>query len=44
QILELRFGERSVLKCKDCGGELLLLETYPGKRAPPVNPLAGMGQ
>ena len=23
QILELRFGERSLLKCKECGGELL---------------------
>lgn len=44
QILELRFGERSLLKCKECGGELQLLETYPGKRAPPVNALAGMCQ
>ena len=44
QILELRFGERSLLKCKECGGELQLLETYPGKRAPPVNILAGMCQ
>jgi hypothetical protein len=44
QVLELRFGERSLLRCKDCGGELQLLETYPGQRAPPVNALAGMCQ
>lgn len=44
QVLELYFGERSLLKCKDCGGELQLLETYPGQRAPPVNVLAGMCQ
>ena len=44
QVLELRFGQRSVLKCKDCGGELQLLETYPGQRAPPVNALTGMCQ
>ena len=42
QILELRFGQRSLLKCRDCGGELQLLETYPKKRAPPVNVLSGM--
>jgi hypothetical protein len=44
QLLELRFGERSLLRCKDCGGELQLLETYPGQRAPPVNLSAGMCQ
>ncbi|MFV0269137.1 MAG: transposase [Draconibacterium sp.] len=44
QILELRFGERSQLRCKDCGGELQLLETYPGQRAPPGNALAGVCQ
>jgi hypothetical protein len=42
QVLELRFGERSVLKCRDCGGELQLLETLARQRAPPgpgsVNP------
>ncbi len=44
QILVLRFGQRSLLRCKDCGGELQLLETYPRQRAPPVNALAGMCQ
>ena len=44
QVLELRFGERSLLRCRDCGGELQLLETYPKDRAPPVNLLAGMHQ
>ncbi len=42
QILALRFGPRSLLKCRDCGGELQLLETYPKERAPPVNVLSGM--
>jgi len=42
QVLEIRFGERSMLRCKDCGGELTLLESYPKQRAPPVNALAGM--
>lgn len=36
QVLELRFGERSQLKCSDCGGELQLLETFPKQRAPPL--------
>ncbi len=42
QVLELCFGERSLLKCRDCGGELQLLETWPKERAPPVNPGAGI--
>ena len=42
QVLELRFGERSLLKCRDCGGELRLLETWPKERAPPVNVKAGI--
>ena len=37
QILELRFGGRSLLKCKDCGGELILLEKFTKERAPPVD-------
>jgi hypothetical protein len=36
QVLEMCFGERSVLKCSDCGGELVLYESYPHKRAPPL--------
>ncbi len=44
QILVLRFGQRSLLRCKDCGGELQLLETYPRQRAPPVNALTGICQ
>jgi hypothetical protein len=35
EVLTLRFGERSVLQCRECGGELLLLESYPKERAPP---------
>ncbi|NQU34465.1 MAG: transposase, partial [Bacteroidetes bacterium] len=42
QILELRFGERSQLKCRDCGGELHLLETFAKQRAPPANVEAGI--
>ena len=42
QVLELCFGERSLLRCRDCGGELQLLEAYPKERAPPVNVKAGI--
>jgi hypothetical protein len=35
EVLALRFGERSVLQCRECGGELILLESYPKERAPP---------
>ncbi|MCW3808165.1 transposase, partial [Plebeiibacterium marinum] len=35
QVLEMKFGKRSLLNCKDCGGELALILSYPGKRAPP---------
>lgn len=35
EVLALRFGERSVLQCRECGGELLLIENYPKERAPP---------
>ncbi len=37
QVLELKFGKRSCLSCKDCGGELALILSYPGKRAPPAS-------
>lgn len=37
EVLELRFGHRSLLQCKHCGGQLQLLETYPQQRAPPAN-------
>jgi hypothetical protein len=36
QILMLRFGGRSLLHCKHCEGELVLVETYSRKRAPPA--------
>lgn len=42
QVLELRFGERTLLRCRDCGGELRLLETFARQRAPPVNLRAGV--
>lgn len=42
QVLELCFGKRSLLKCRECGGELKLLETWPKERAPPVSAKAGI--
>lgn len=38
QILEMRFGERSLLQCKECGGQLVVIEFYPvqRQRAPPI--------
>lgn len=41
QVLELYFGQRSLLRCRDCGGELQLLETFHKERAPPVGIMAG---
>jgi len=35
QVLEQQWGERSELKCPDCGGELQLWKTFQRKRAPP---------
>lgn len=35
EILTLRFGERSLLTCRICGGEMVVIETYPRQRAPP---------
>lgn len=41
QVLELRFGERSQLKCRECGGELQVFETFARQqRAPPAEELA----
>jgi len=38
EILALRFGERSLLHCRECGGEMVLIETYHKKqRAPPID-------
>jgi len=37
EVLALRFGQRSVLSCRECGGVLLLLESYPKERAPPAS-------
>jgi hypothetical protein len=34
QVLAQRFGERSVLKCRECGGELHLIEFFTKQRAP----------
>jgi hypothetical protein len=36
EILSAKFGERSLLKCRECGGDLVIFETYPRKRAPPL--------
>lgn len=35
EVLELRFGEQSLLQCKSCGDELVLVASYPKERAPP---------
>lgn len=38
EVLALRFGGRSMLHCRECGGELVLIETYQKQqRAPPVD-------
>lgn len=42
EVLTARFGDRSLLICRECGGELALLETYPGKRAPPTDCTTGL--
>lgn len=42
QVLERCFGERSLLRCRSCGGELQVLETYPRERAPPAYTTAGV--
>jgi hypothetical protein len=36
ESLTLRFGERSVLQCRECGNRLIVLETYVKQRAPPL--------
>lgn len=36
EILTLRFGERSLLLCRQCGGALMVLETFERERAPPM--------
>ena len=41
EILEEKWGGRSLLQCRECGGELELLETFKSQRAPPtvaINP------
>jgi hypothetical protein len=37
QILELKFGQKSLLQCKECGGLLCLIQTFSRLRAPPDN-------
>lgn len=37
QVLALRWGERSELKCKGCGGELQIWKIFMPKRAPPIS-------
>jgi hypothetical protein len=36
EFLSLRFGERSLLRCRECGARLVVIETYQSQRAPPV--------
>jgi hypothetical protein len=36
QILELKFGQKSLLQCKECGGYLTVVVTFSKQRAPPV--------
>jgi hypothetical protein len=37
EILTLRFGDRSLLRCRECGGELIVFKTYKKQRSPPVS-------
>jgi hypothetical protein len=37
QVLELRFGQRSLLQCRECGGIICLVQTFSRLRAPPDN-------
>lgn len=37
EILEEKWGGRSLLQCRECGGELQLLETFKSQRAPPAS-------
>jgi hypothetical protein len=36
EILTLRFGDRSLLLCRECGCSLVVLETFEKERAPPM--------
>ena len=36
QILTLRFGDRSLLLCRECGNALIVLENFDKQRAPPM--------
>ena len=36
QILSLRFGDRSQLRCRHCGGELIRHESYPKQKDAPT--------
>jgi len=36
QILTLRFGERSLLLCRECGNVLIVFESFDRQRAPPM--------
>lgn len=36
EILAMRFGKHSLLACRECGGRLVVLQTYQNKRAPPA--------
>lgn len=42
QILEQAFGERSLLQCKACKSDLILMESYPSQRAPPGTTAIGI--
>ncbi len=35
-VLKAAWGEKSLLHCKECGGEMVLVKSYPRKRAPPL--------
>lgn len=36
EVLTSRFGDRSLLRCRECGGEMVIFERYQKQRAPPV--------
>ena len=36
EVLKAAWGEQSFLHCKHCGGAMVLVQSYPRKRAPPL--------
>jgi hypothetical protein len=41
EVLAERFGSHSVLHCRECGGQMVVVEKFDSPRAPPRPPLSG---